>query len=187
MGSGDTAMLFAQTVESVMIWVAANLPIVVGGGVAVVVLTALFWMNKKRRLNDADKLAAAAATVNGSPSSALHEEKALSWAPPEQSYADRREAVRRDGAPVRVVLASPTFRNGVNDGFVLDRSTGGLRVAMSMAMAPGSTMQVRAINAPDNVGFVTVIVRSCRKNAEFYELGCEFEKTPPWSVLLLFG
>jgi hypothetical protein len=58
---------------------------------------------------------------------------------------------------------------------------------MSIAMAPGSTMQVRAVNAPDTVGFVTVIIRSCRKNTDFFELGCEFEKTPPWNVLLLFG
>ncbi len=32
-----------------------------------------------------------------------------------------------------------------------------------------------------------LVVRSCRKNGEFYEIGCEFEKTPPWNVLLLFG
>ena len=36
-------------------------------------------------------------------------------------------------------------------------------------------------------GFVTVIVRSCRKNGDHYDAGCEFEKTPPWNVLLLFG
>jgi hypothetical protein len=117
----------------------------------------------------------------------MNEEKALNWAPPEQSYADRREAVRREGTPVRVILASPTFRNGMSDGFVIDRSTGGLKIAMSIAMAPGGTMQVRAVNAPDTIGFVTVIIRSCRKKPEFFEIGCEFEKTPPWNVLLLFG
>jgi hypothetical protein len=165
-----------------MVWVATNLPIAVGGAVAVVVLTILFLMNRKRRGLDAEKLAAAAGSPN-----AMNEEKALNWAPPEQSYADRREAVRREGTPVRVLLASPTFRNGVSDGFVLDRSTGGLKVAMSLAMAPGSTVQVRAVNAPDTIAFVTVIVRSCRKKPDFYEIGCEFEKTPPWNVLLLFG
>ena len=175
-------MSFAQTLDSVMVWVVANLPIVIGGGVAIVVLSLLFLMNRKRRGLSEERLAAAATTSN-----AMNEEKALNWAPPEQSYADRRENVRREGTPVRVLLASPTLRNGVSDGYILDRSTGGLRVAMSIAMAPGSTMQVRAVNAPDTIGFVTVIIRSCRKNTDFFEIGCEFEKTPPWNVLLLFG
>ena len=174
-------MSFAHILDNVINWVAINLPIAVGGVVAIIVLSILFLMNRKRRSNDAEKL-----IVPTTPN-AQFDEKALNWAPPEQSYADRREAVRREGVPVRVLLASPTFRNGVSDGFVLDRSTGGLRVAMSIAMAPGSTLQVRAVNAPDTIGFVTVIVRSCRKNTEFFELGCEFEKTPPWNVLLLFG
>lgn len=182
--AGGEPMSFSQSWETISVWVAANLPIAVGGGVAVIVLTTLFFMNWKRRGRNADLLAAA--TTAGT-TSTLNEEKALNWAPPEQSYADRREAVRREGTPVRVVLASPTFRNGISEGVVLDRSTGGLRVAMSIAMAPGSLMQIRAINAPDTIGYVTIIVRSCRKNAEFYELGCEFEKTPPWNVLLLFG
>jgi hypothetical protein len=180
-------MLFAQTLNELTTWVGTNLPFVVGGGVAIVVLTALFVMNvsknRKRAGLNKERLAATAAAGT----SVLNEHKALNWAPPEQSYADRREAVRREGPPVRVLLASPIFRNGVTDGFVLDRSTGGLRVAMSLAMAPGSTLQVKAVNAPDTIGYVTVIVRSCRKNNDFYELGCEFDKTPPWNVLLLFG
>ena len=66
-------------------------------------------------------------------------------------------------------------------------STGGLKIISQAAVAPGSTLQVRAVDAPDTIGFVTLIVRSCRKNDEHYEIGCEFEKTPPWNVLLLFG
>jgi hypothetical protein len=176
-------MAFGPSLDAACEWAAANLPVVVGGGVAVVVISVFFVMNFRRREPglDLDRLGP------GGSASALQEEKALNWAPPEQSYADRREAVRREGTPVRVVLASPTFRNGVSDGFVLDRSTGGLRIAVSTAVAPGSTLQVRAVNAPDTIGFVTVIVRSCRKNGDHFEAGCEFEKTPPWNVLLLFG
>jgi hypothetical protein len=58
---------------------------------------------------------------------------------------------------------------------------------MQAVIAPGTTLQVKAVNAPDTIGFVTVIVRSCRKNGDHFEVGCEFEKTPPWNVLLLFG
>jgi hypothetical protein len=86
-----------------------------------------------------------------------------------------------------VLLLSPSFRNSLDSGFVLDRSTGGLRILTQTSMAAGSSLQVKAANAPDTIGFVTVIVRSCRKNGNHFEIGCEFVRTPPWNVLLLFG
>jgi hypothetical protein len=104
-----------------------------------------------------------------------------------QSAADRRNSVRRDGAPVEVVVTSPAFKAGANNGYVLDRSTGGMKLALAAGMAPGGTLQVRAKHAPDSTPWVTVVVRSCRPNGDYYEIGCEFEKTPPWNVLLLFG
>jgi PilZ domain len=176
-------MSFSQFWDAVTTWVMANQPIAAGGLVAVAVLTTFFIMHRRRRPDlvvDPAKLA----TAN---TNATTEEKAVNWAPPEQSYADRRGAVRREGQPVRVMLAASTFRNGVQEGYVLDRSTGGLRLAMPVAIAPGSTLQIRAVNAPDTIGFVTLIVRSCRKTDDFFEVGCEFEQTPPWNVLLLFG
>jgi hypothetical protein len=180
-------MSFEQYVTTVKDAAAANLPVAVGGAVAVIVLLFLGINSLARRRagNEPFTLPEAAGTTG--PTGKPADEKALNWAPPEQSYADRRGAVRRDGPPVRVVLSSPTFRNGVADGFVTDRSTGGLRLAVPTAVAPGSTLGVRAVNAPDTIGFVSVIIRSCRKNGDHFEVGCEFEKTPPWNVLLLFG
>lgn len=177
-------MAFAEMLDSARTWAVGNLPIAVGGFVAI---TALLFLGlnavfRRRGPFDPEKLATAAAHAN-----AVTSEKALNWEPAGQSYADRRGAVRREGQPVRVVLAANTFRNGVADGFVIDRSTGGLKILSQAAVAPGSTLQVRAVDAPDTVGFVTLIVRSCRQNDDHYELGCEFEKTPPWNVLLLFG
>jgi hypothetical protein len=176
-------MLFADVFETVRTWVMANRPLAVGGLVALLVLVFL-GLNAafRRRPNTLDPTKLAPANAN-----AVTGEKALNWEPTEQSYADRRGAVRREGQPVRVTLAATTFRNGVAEGYVIDRSTGGLKIAAQVAVAPGSTLQVRAVDAPDTVGFVTLIVRSCRKSDEHYELGCEFEKTPPWNVLLLFG
>jgi hypothetical protein len=174
-------MLFAEFLEDAKNFAAGNLPIVSGGVVAILVLSYLCFFRRRPKVDlDAAAFAAPSSRV-------VDEDKAATWAPPEQSYADRRGTVRRDGAPVRVLLSSATFHNGVNDGYVVDRSTGGLRILIQSAIAPGSTMQVKAVNAPDTVGFITVIVRSCRKNADHFELGCEFEKTPPWNVLLLFG
>jgi hypothetical protein len=172
-------MTATQIIEAISTWGTNNLPIAIGIGVTALVFIVLFL--PRRKTLDLSKLAS-----TNAPNPILAE-KAANWAPPEQSYADRRGAVRREGPPVRVHIASPTFRRGITDGYVLDRSTGGLRIAIETAVAPGTLLQVRAANAPDTVGFVTLIVRSCRKSHEFYELGCEFEQTPPWNVLLLFG
>ena len=177
-------MSFAELFDAARIWASTNLPMAVGGFVAAAVLSFL-CLNAALRRRRGYSPARRAAVASGT--SAVTNEKALSWEPAGQSYADRRGAVRREGQPVRVVLAATTFRNGVCDGYVIDRSTGGLKVATQAAIAPGSTLQIRAVDAPDTVGFVTLLVRSCRKADEYYEIGCEFEKTPPWNVLLLFG
>lgn len=105
----------------------------------------------------------------------------------EESFADRRGTIRREGAPVKIMVSSPAFRNKVDGGYVLDRSTGGLRIALSQAVAPGSSLQVRAENAPDTSPWVTVLVRNCRNAGQHFELGCEFDKPLPWNILLLFG
>ena len=101
--------------------------------------------------------------------------------------ANRRNSLRRDGPPVEVTVTSPALKAGSAGGYVVDRSTGGLRLALAVGMAAGTALQVRAKHAPDTTPWVTVLVRSCRPNDDHFELGCEFEKTPPWNVLLLFG
>src|SRR5690242_17691489 len=144
-------MLFADFLAEAQTWAVANLPFAVGGIVAVTVLTFLALNTAfRRRPFDPEKLATAGAAA---PAKSINE-KALNWDKPEQSYADRRESIRREGQPVRVVLSATTFRNGVADGYVIDRSTGGLKIVAQIAVAPGSTLQVRAADAPDTIGFV---------------------------------
>jgi hypothetical protein len=101
--------------------------------------------------------------------------------------AERRSSVRREGTPVKVVIQSNAFKSGSATGYVLDRSTGGLRIAIESGMAPGSTLQIRASHAPETIPSVTVIVRNCKDCGDHFEVGCEFDKMPPWNVLLLFG
>ena len=100
--------------------------------------------------------------------------------------SNRRNSLRREGT-VEVVVQSPAFTGGEAPAYVVDRSTGGLRLALATGLAAGIALQVRAKHAPDSTPWVTVLVRSCRPNEDHFELGCEFEKTPPWNVLLLFG
>ena len=113
--------------------------------------------------------------------------KSSSWVTELPSLSDRRTSLRREGTPVKILVTSPAFEDGTNAGYVLDRSTGGLKLALQAGMAPGSSMQIRASHAPETTPWVTVIVRNCTDTGEHYEMGCEFEKTPPWNVLLLFG
>ena len=110
-----------------------------------------------------------------------------SWVTDQGSLSDRRGSLRREGTPVKILATSPAFANGTNPGYVIDRSTSGLKLALESGMATGSSMQVRAAHAPDTTPWVTVIVRNCKDTGEHFEMGCEFEKTPPWNVLLLFG
>lgn len=113
--------------------------------------------------------------------------KSSSWMTQQDTLSDRRTSVRREGTPIKILVTSPAFENGTNPGYVLDRSMGGLRLALQSGLTPGSSMQIRANHAPEATPWVTVIVRSCVDTGEHYEMGCEFEKTPPWNVLLLFG
>ncbi len=113
--------------------------------------------------------------------------KSSSWVTELPTLSDRRTSLRREGTPVKILVTSPAFEDGTNAGYVLDRSTGGLKLALQAGMAPGSSMQIRASHAPETTPWVTVIVRNCTDTGEHYEMGCEFEKTPPWNVLLLFG
>ena len=45
----------------------------------------------------------------------------------------------------------------------------------------GCTFRQASMFALDRLNELVLI------HTEFFEIGCEFEKTPPWNVLLLFG
>lgn len=148
------------------------LPAAVGLGVGLILILLFATKGRKRK---------------SSPSRAAGM-RSSQWTAPVPSYADRRTSTRREGGnPVKVLLASPVFKGGNQTGYVLDRSTGGLRLASSTGMPVGTSVQVRAAHAPDETPWVTVLVRSCKQNGKAFEMGCEFDKTPPWNVLLLFG
>jgi hypothetical protein len=70
---------------------------------------------------------------------------------------------------------------------VINRSTGGLGLEIDRPLDVGLMVSVRVINAPVTVPWVQAQVRGCRQVGESWEVGCQFVKTPPWSVMLLFG
>lgn len=102
-------------------------------------------------------------------------------------YQERRGAARRGGNPVAVLISDEEAEAEPIRGFVLDRSTGGLCIAVDAEIETGTILSVRTANAPQTTPWVQVEVKNCRRNGREFEIGCQWLRTPPWSVLLLFG
>ena len=103
------------------------------------------------------------------------------------SSSEKRVAARRKGASLEVLIADEQQRQPPHEGWVVDRSLGGLCLASTRQLEPGTFLRVRPKNAEMVVPWVEVEVRSCKLEEGVWQLGCQFRKTPPYSVLLLFG
>jgi hypothetical protein len=119
------------------------------------------------------------------------------WSPPTTAATDslaqatsleQRSAHRRRGNPVGVYLTDADGHGEPIRAVVVNRSTGGLGLEIDRPLDVGLVVSVRVISAPVTVPWVQVQVRNCRQIEDFaWEVGCQFMKTPPWSVMLLFG
>ena len=104
-------------------------------------------------------------------------------------HDERRRSIRRGGlpTPILVVDAKGGRRAKATEAYVLDRSSGGLRLALERAFAAGSTLLAKPGNAPDGFEWVKLVVRNCREVGDYFELGCQFETDLELSRLLMFG
>lgn len=100
---------------------------------------------------------------------------------------ERRSSLRRRGNPVAVLVANAQAASKPWDGWVLDRSSGGLRLAVPRAIAVGTLLKVRTTHDPDCAPWVQLCVKRCRQRDDVWVLGCQFVQMPPVNVLLLFG
>ena len=105
----------------------------------------------------------------------------------EGSTSEKRKSFRRQGNPTEVYVAFPDRKEKPFQGWVLDRSMGGLCLTVRNEMKPGTPLAVLPVNAPNMTPWVDIEVRSCKDLPDGYELGCQFLKTPNWSILLMFG
>jgi hypothetical protein len=100
---------------------------------------------------------------------------------------DRRAASRRGGHPVTVVLSDPEEKAAPLQGWVVDRSVGGLCLMVSQPVPLGSWWKVRPADGPRTALPISVEVKTCVSAGAEWKLNCRFEKTPSYAVLLMFG
>jgi hypothetical protein len=99
--------------------------------------------------------------------------------------AEKRGTVRRSGNAIPVIVGEG---DGVPVcGYVVDRSAGGIGLALDHSLPLGTIIRVRPSKAPETAPWVEVQVKSCRAEGTEYELGCQFTTLPPFNVMLLFG
>lgn len=103
------------------------------------------------------------------------------------SPIEHRQASRRRGRAIKVSLADAETRQAILEGWVVDRSMSGLRLAVQERVSEGSRWLVRPVEAPAETPWLLVEVRRCALVENRWEIGCMFEHTPPWGVLMLFG
>jgi hypothetical protein len=99
---------------------------------------------------------------------------------------DHRGAVRREGNPTLIELdigGGTPYR-----GWVLNRSTTGLRLACRAPANIGARIMVRSRQYTEPGPWVALQVQNCtRHDDESWILGCRFIEQQQWNVLLLFG
>jgi hypothetical protein len=103
------------------------------------------------------------------------------------SASENRSSFRRQGNPVEVKIVNKDMEGAQVGGWVVDRSIGGLGLLVETPFDVDTTWAVRPTNAPPVAPWVQVVIKSCRQSKHGWEVGCQFTKTPPWAVMLLFG
>jgi len=108
---------------------------------------------------------------------------------PSSRHDERRRSIRRTGLPTPILVVDPKDgkRARAAEAYVLDRSSGGLRLALEKPYGVGLTLLARPSNAPDDFQWVRVTVKNCREVGDYFEVGCQFESELELNRLLMFG
>ena len=106
---------------------------------------------------------------------------------PSARHDERRRSMRRTGMPTPILVVDAKGGRRAWDAYVLDRSSGGLRLALEKPCTVGSILLARPSNAPEGFEWVRVTVKSCREVGDYFEIGSQFESELELSRLLMFG
>jgi hypothetical protein len=103
------------------------------------------------------------------------------------SMTEQRASVRRKGNPVEVLISDADAKQEPSRGWVVDRSMGGLCLMLSSPVDADAVLSVKPREAAPGIAWVRVLVRNCREEGSGFAVSVQFERTPTWNVLLLFG
>jgi hypothetical protein len=96
-------------------------------------------------------------------------------------------ALRRQGSPVAVLVSDATGQTPPQTGTVIDRSVGGLGLALDDPVDIGTVLSIKPARSTALIPWVQLEVKTCRRTEVGWQLGCQFVRTPPSSVLWQFG
>jgi hypothetical protein len=99
----------------------------------------------------------------------------------------RRKSVRLSGNQIPVLVTFDGNPDSPWDGWIVDRSQGGLRLRVPQSVKIGAILRVRAHHASDSLPWVEVQVKNARQKPEFWEVGCQFMADLPPEILRSFG
>jgi hypothetical protein len=99
----------------------------------------------------------------------------------------RRKSVRMSGNQIPVLVTCDGSADSPWDGWVVDRSQGGLRLKVPQEVKVGSILRVRTILGSNSLPWAEVQVKNAREKQESWELGCQFVGEPSAEVLRSFG
>jgi len=153
------------------------LPAAIGGGAIALVLLAGLWMLRRRPKPELPPAPGAAR-----PKSKVEVDPFLRG-----SILEKRTALRRAGKPVDVLLSDADHKAEPVPGWVIDRSTGGLAVAVSRDYEIGTVLTVRPLAASEQVPWLQIEVRHCYRLDSDWRLSCKFVRTPPYGIMVMFG
>jgi hypothetical protein len=103
-----------------------------------------------------------------------------------ENARDRRANTRRKGNEIEVQIYDKAGAVETRTAWVIDRSLGGLCLMTEQEIPEGTMLNVRPRSNQPTFS-VSVEVRSCRHTRDGWKIGCQFQQTPPWNVLMLFG
>jgi hypothetical protein len=104
-----------------------------------------------------------------------------------EPFRERRAGPRRRGSLLPVLITNGDPKLPPFEGWVLDRSAGGIRLLVKNTVAEGTTLAVRPVKAPNNFPWLSVEVRNCTSDKGRVHLGCRFLQKPTIEELQQFG
>src|SRR5437773_5522255 len=108
-------------------------------------------------------------------------------------HKERRTNSRRYGNLVSVTITRQASRTASSagvpavEGWVMNRSGGGLCLLVDEEVAPGTVLTVTPHLDPTSYEWIQVEVKSCRPERKSWLLGCQFLQKLSWDDLRPFG